>query len=118
MRGSPTFENNERRRVYYKVLDKFMADNAIDDQVRLVPADDAKDNPDAMYGYDWRAVEIDGAYTLCVLPYAAGEGPYPVKLQTKRPIVKITDLITEKEIALDKFEIKPGANMFSIKLAE
>ena len=118
MRGSPTFENNDRRRVYYKVLERFMADNAIDDEVRLVPTGAAKENPDAMYGFDWRAVEIDGAYTLCVLPYAAGEGPYPVKLQTKRPVAKITNLITEKEIPVDKFEIKPGANMFSIVLAE
>lgn len=115
MRGSPTMENDARRRIYFKVLEKFVADNAIDSAVRLVPTEAVADDPDAMVGYDWRAVKIGDAYTLAVLPYGA-KAPFDVTLQTERPIRKIVDLITGKEIPVKEFAIQAGPNLFSIEL--
>ena len=109
-------DSGPRRNAYYKVLSKYVADNNIDDAVRLVPSDAAKDDPNAMLGFDWGVVEIDGAYTLCVIPYGARDKLGAVKLQTKRPIAKITDLITGLEVPADKFKLDPGRNMFSVEL--
>ena len=117
MRGSPTMENDARRRVYHRVLAKFIADNAIDADVRLAPSPAAKEDPDAMAGIDWRAVEIDGKYTLCAIPYAK-EPPYAVKLETVRPVAKIVDLITGKEVPAKQFKIHPGPNLYQIELAK
>ena len=112
MRGSPTMENDARRRVYHRVLAKVIADHAIDADVRLVAA---RDDPDAMAGIDWRAVEVDGAYTLCAIPYAK-EAPYAVRLQTSRPVAAIVDLITGNEVPVKAFQIHPGPNLYRIEL--
>lgn len=111
-------DSGPRRSAYYKVLAKYVADNNIDDAVRLVPSDAAKDDPNAMLGFDWGVVEIDGAYTLCVIPYGAKDKIGAVKLQTKRPIAKITDLITGLEVPVNQFKLDPGRNLFSIELVK
>ena len=115
MRGSPTMENDVRRRVYHRVLAKFIADNAIDADVRLAPAGSAKDDPDVMANIDWRAVEIDGKYTLCVIPSDV-QHLDAIELRTSRPITKIINLISGDEVPVEKFNINPGPNLFSIEL--
>lgn len=109
-------DSGPRRHAYYKVLEKYIEDNKIDDAVRLVPSDVAKDDPNALVGFDWGVVEIDGAYTLCIIPYGAKDKLGAVKLETKRPIAKITNLITGAEVPAKKFKLDPGRNMFSIEL--
>ncbi len=115
LRGGPTPENQERRRVYERVLAKVMADNGLQDPVRIVAADET--DPDALYGFDWRSVAVDGGYTLAVLPYGTNT-PSSAKLVTAKPIRKIINLITEKEIAPDAFMLKNGPNLFHIELED
>ncbi len=115
MRGSPTEENDMRRRVYVRVLSKIMSDNGLNREVRLMPAKGWEDDEDALYGYDWRVERVGDAYTICILPYSAKD-VNSVRLETSRPIKRIVDLITGKDVPIDKFSIKKGANLFSIEL--
>ncbi len=114
LRGGPLPENQERRRAYERTLAKVIADNGLEDAVRIVSADDS--DPDALYGVDWRSTEVNGAYTLAVLPYGK-EPPFDnIKLVTKKPIRKIVNLITEKEISPEVFKLENGPNLFHIEL--
>jgi hypothetical protein len=115
MRGGPLAEQRERQRVYQRVLAKAMADNGIQDPVRLVAADASKDDPDALYGLDWRSVEVDGGHTLAVVPYGA-KAPFGVKLATAKPVRKIVNLITGQEAPLEAFALENGPNLFRIEL--
>ena len=92
-----------------------MADNHIQDAVRLEAEDASEGNSDALYGLDWRSAKTNGGYTLAVLPYDA-KPPFDVELVTDAPIKKILNLITEKEIAPNAFALADGPNLFWIEL--
>jgi hypothetical protein len=112
LRGGPAPENQVRRRVYQQVLARVMAEQKLEDEVRIVSS--AAD-PDALYGVDWRSAKVGKGYVLTVLPYMQS-APFSIKLETKRPIRKIVNLITEKEIAPKKFKLEDGPNLFYIEL--
>jgi len=105
-----------RRTVYRKVLGKAMEQNGLEEPIRIVAKDSATESADTMFGLDWRCTEVDGTYVLAVLPYHK-DSFSDVKMVADRPIKKIFNLITEKEIAPDTFKIETGPNMFRIELA-
>jgi hypothetical protein len=111
LRGAPTPAQRQRQRAYQRVLARAMADNGLEDAVRLAPG-----SPGALDGLDWRSVAVDGAYALAVLPYRASP-PFSVKLATAKPVRKIVNLITGKEIAPAAFALEDGPNLFRIELA-
>jgi hypothetical protein len=113
LRDNPLPENDERRRVYQRVLERVMADSGLTEAVRLVADNASGENPDGLYGIDWRCVEVDGGYALAALPYAAAP-PFAVTLKTARPIRKITNLITGREVEAKTFTVENGPNLFRI----
>ncbi len=116
LRGSPTPENLKRRTVYRLVMAKSMTDLGLNDDVRIVSRDGAENASDQLNGFDWRSAPLkDGGYTLAVLPYGT-DGPFDVKLQTVRPIAKITNLLTDTDVPVDGFKLENGPNLFRIEL--
>ena len=117
LRGSPAPENTARRRVYDAVLAKVMADNKLVEDVRIVAADDEKDNPDALLGYDWRATKLkDGSWSLVVIAPGELHAKIRVKLETAAPVEEIFDLRANEKVAGDALNLKAGPNAYRIRL--
>ncbi len=111
MGGAPNAD--QRRPVYYSVIDKLATENNLYGEVRLVATDEVKKDPNSLNGYDWRAAKLDdGAYSLMVM---AGN-PEAVKLETSRPIKRIVNMVTEKEVPEKDFKLEDGRNLFRIEL--
>jgi len=107
-------DNIVRRKVYQRVLAKAMVDNGLEDAVRLVPADTVGNDLEALTGLEWRVAEVEGGYTLAVMTLDPPFGN--VKLSTAKPIKRIVNLITGKEIAPAVFALEKGPNLFQIEL--
>ena len=113
--GGPGPEGEDRRRVYHRVVAKLLADRGLAGAVRLVPGSEAaRDDPDAMLGYDWGVAEVDGAYVLAALPGKALD----VNLETVRPVRRIVDLIRGVEVPVGTFALEKGPNLFHIDLKQ
>lgn len=104
-----------RRKAYQRVLAKALADNGLEDAVRLVPADDAGNALEALSDFriEWRVAEVEGGYTMAAL---APEDCGNVKLSSAKPIKRIVNLITGKDVKPKAFALEAGANLFRIEL--
>ncbi len=102
-----------RRQAYQRVLAKAMADNGLEDAVRLVPADDSGNDLEARarFELEWRVAEVDGGYTLAAIGNAGG-----AKLAAAKPVRRIVNLITGKEVRPAAFAVEDGPNLFRIEL--
>ena len=120
LRGGPAPDNTARRRVYDRVLNEVMVREKLVEDVRIVAADDEKDNPDALRGYDWRAVKLkDGSWSLVVLTPAEDlHAKIRVKLETTLPVEEIVDLRANEKLPGDKLNLKPGPNAYRIRLQD
>lgn len=118
LRGGPAPDNTARRRIYDRVLNEVMVREKLVEDVRIVAADDEKDNPDALRGYDWRAVKLkDGSWSLVVLTPAEDlHAKIRVKLETTLPVEEIVDLRANEKLPGDKLNLKPGPNAYRIRL--
>ena len=92
-----------------------MADGGLEDAVRLVPADDAGNALEALSDFriEWRVAEVEGGYTMAVL---APEDCGNVKLASAKPIKRIVNLITGKDLKPKDFALDYGPNLFRIEL--
>ena len=106
-----------RRKAYQRVLAKAMADNGIEDAVRLVPVSDAGNELEALANarLEWRVAEIEGGYTMAVLAGENGAEAH-VKLAASKPVKRIVNLISGREIKPDAFALEDGPNLFRIEL--
>ena len=104
-----------RRKAYQRVLAKALADSGLEDAVRLVPADDAGNALEALSDFriEWRVAEVDGGYTMAAL---APEDCGNVKLSATKPVKRIVNLITGKDIEPKAFALEYGPNLFRIEL--
>ncbi|MDD4060396.1 MAG: beta-galactosidase [Kiritimatiellae bacterium] len=104
-----------RRKAYQRVLAKALVDNGLVDAVRLVPADDAGNALEALSDFriEWRVAEVEGGYTMAVL---APEDCGNVKLSSAKPIKRIVNLITGKDLKPKDFALDYGPNLFRIEL--
>ncbi|MDD4060310.1 MAG: beta-galactosidase [Kiritimatiellae bacterium] len=105
-------DNNKRQAVYRRVIDRAMRETGIVDPVRLVGAGT---DPDALLGWDIRCAKVKDGYALCALPQDRWEMS-ELKLETDRPVKRIVNLITEKEVPVKDFKLDYGANLFRIEL--
>ncbi len=102
----------KRQAVYRRVLARAMADAGIEDPVRLVAA---ASDPDALYGMDVRCAEVADGFVLAALPYGRWE-PSSLELAANRPVKRIVNLITGREVAANAFKVALGPNLFLIEL--
>lgn len=101
-----------RQSVYRRVFHKALADAKLLDPVRLRPVDES--DPDALREWDIRCVKLKGKqYVLCALPGTESA----LKLETDRPVKRITNLVTQKEVPVDGFQLDhKESNLFLIEL--
>ena len=107
-------DNDKRQSVYRRVLDRAMREAGVVDPVRLVAPES---DPDALRGWDIRCAKVGAGYALCALPQDRWEMS-ALKLETDRPVKRIVNLITEKEVPVKAFTLDYGANLFLVELAE
>lgn len=107
-------DRDDRQAIYREVFADAIEELGLNEPVRLVAADGSHKSMRAM---EWRVAEVDGGHVLAVLPYEGQEiEPGAFLLETARPVLRITDLITGGDVPVDGFQVGKGPNLFLIEL--